>query len=179
MQTFLKKKTKCLIVILRMTNCIVDFFYDADNLGINFFFVFLYNALCYMGFRILGVVLVLFKYLWSKTLKKTTAKSDIYHSPIYPFLYICPQIQKRCRNILHTVLETVFKEHEWLIMVLVRILILEIWLLQVKSLMSLCIIKCPESGRFYSKIFQYRDIIFSTKLYHVSEYWILNFLLGA
>ena len=136
----------------------------------------MYNALCYMGFRILGVVLVLFKYLWSKTLKKTTAKSDIYHSSIYPFLLyyiysiyllICPQIQKRCRNILHTELETVFKEHEWLIMVLVRILILEIWLLQVKSLMSLCIIKCPESGRFYSKIFQYRDIIFSTKLYHV------------
>ena len=165
-----RKKTKCLNVILRMTNCIVDFFYDADNLGINFFSFKKYNALCYMGFRILGVVLVLFKYLWSKTLKKTTAKSDIYHSPIYPFLYICPQIQKRCRNILHTQLETVFKEHELLIMVLVRILILEIWLLQVKSLMSLCIIKCPESGRFYSKIFQYRDIIFSTKLYHVSEY---------
>ena len=86
-----------------------------------------------MGFRILGAVLVLFKYLWSKTLKKTTAKSDIYHSSIYPFLLyyiysiyllICPQIQKRCRNILHTELETVFKEHEMLIMVLVRILIL-------------------------------------------------------
>ena len=89
---------------------------------------------------------------------------------LYTHSYIYPQIQKRCRNILHTQLETVFKEHELLIMVLVRILILEIWLLQVKSLMSLCIIKCPESGRFYSKIFQYRDIIFSTKLYHVSEY---------
>ena len=43
---------------------------------------------------------------------------------LYTHSYICPQIQKRCRNILHTVLETVFKEHEWLIMVLVRILIL-------------------------------------------------------
>ena len=130
MQTFLKK-TKCLIVISGMTNCIVDFFfYDADSLGINFFFI-IRSML--MGFRILGAVLVLFKYLWSKTLKKTTAKSDIYHSSIYPFLLyyiysiyllICPQIQKRCRNILHTELETVFKEHEMLIMVLVRILIL-------------------------------------------------------
>ena len=101
MQTFLKKKTKCLIVILRMTNCIVDFFYDADNLGINFFSFKKYNALCYMGLRILGVVLVLFKYLWSKTLKKTTAKSDIYHSPIYPFLYMPTNSNKMSKYITH------------------------------------------------------------------------------
>ena len=121
MQTFLF--TKCLILFLRMTNWNTSWFFFLMRIIWELIFHFL-NGI--PDFR--GRARPIFKRFVKQTLKKTKPQKVTYIILVYSFLYTKVYIPTNSEKMSKYITElgTVFKEHELLIMALVRILKMEV-----------------------------------------------------